>query len=155
MGNFLLGSFTARIDKSGRIKIPEKFRVTIEDTYGKELFVTSLTDMAIQIYPLPVWEELAGLTKMGLLHLKTDVKQFLRRVNVKGSQLAIDTKGRVLISPILREKAQLDGEVEVIGLNNHLEVWNKSNLEDSLAQNPLTDDDFDQIAQLADRVKSE
>ena len=155
MGNFLLGSYSARIDKSGRIKIPEKFRTTIENVYGKELFITSLNDQAIQIYPLPVWEELAGLTKVGLLHLKTDVKQFMRRVNVKGSQLDIDTKGRVLVSPILREKAQLDGEVEVIGLNNHLEVWNKANLEASLAQNPLTDEDFDQIAQLADRVKIE
>jgi MraZ protein len=153
MGNFLLGSYSARIDKSGRIKIPEKFRITIENVYGKELFITSLNDQAIQIYPLPVWEELAGLTKVGLLHLKTDVKQFMRRVNVKGSQLDIDTKGRVLVSPILREKAQLEGEVEVIGLNNHLEVWNKANLEASLAQNPLTDEDFDQIAQLADRVK--
>jgi MraZ protein len=155
MGNFLLGSYSARIDKSGRIKIPEKFRTTIENVYGKELFITSLDDQAIQIYPLPVWEELAGLTKVGLLHLKTDVKQFMRRVNVKGSQLDIDTKGRVLISPILREKAQLDGEVEVIGLNNHLEVWNKTNLEVSIAQNALTDEDFDQIAQLADRVKIE
>lgn len=155
MGNFLLGSYSARIDKSGRIKIPEKFRTTIENVYGKELFITSLDDQAIQIYPLPVWEELAGLTKVGLLHLKTDVKQFMRRVNVKGSQLDIDTKGRVLVSPILREKAQLDGEVEVIGLNNHLEVWNKTNLEVSLAQNALTDEDFDQIAQLADRVKIE
>ena len=155
MGNFLLGSYSARIDKSGRIKIPEKFRTTIENVYGKELFITSLNDQAIQIYPLPVWEELAGLTKVGLLHLKTDVKQFMRRVNVKGSQLDIDTKGRVLVSPILREKAQLDGEVEVIGLNNHLEVWNKANLEASLAQNPLTDEDFDKIAQLADRVKIE
>lgn len=155
MGNFLLGSYSARIDKSGRIKIPEKFRITIENVYGKELFITSLNDQAIQIYPLPVWEELAGLTKVGLLHLKTDVKQFMRRVNVKGSQLDIDTKGRVLVSPILREKAQLDGEVEVIGLNNHLEVWNKANLDASLAQNPLTDEDFDQIAQLADRVKIE
>jgi len=155
MGNFLLGSYSARVDKSGRIKIPEKFRVTIEDVYGKELFVTSLDDLAIQIYPLPVWEELAGLTKVGLRHLKTDVKHFMRRVNVKGSQLEIDTKGRVLISPILREKAQLEGEVEVIGLNNHLEIWNKVNLEASLAENPLTDDDFDHIAELADRVKPE
>jgi MraZ protein len=155
MGNFLLGSYSARIDKSGRIKIPEKFRTTIENVYGKELFITSLDDQAIQIYPLPVWEELAGLTKVGLLHLKTDVKQFMRRVNVKGSQLDIDTKGRVLVSPILREKAQLDGEVEVIGLNNHLEVWNKTNLEVSLAKNALTDEDFDQIAQLANRVKIE
>jgi len=48
MGNTLIGSSPARFDKSGRIKIPEKFRIAIEEEYGKELFITSLTDEAIQ-----------------------------------------------------------------------------------------------------------
>ncbi|MGD9346791.1 MAG: hypothetical protein PVH84_13065, partial [Candidatus Aminicenantes bacterium] len=52
MGNLLIGSATAKLDKSGRIKIPEKFRTALEEEYGKDLFITSLTDEAIQIYPL-------------------------------------------------------------------------------------------------------
>ena len=155
MGNFLLGSYIARVGKSGRIKIPEKFRTTIEAQYGKELFITSLSDQAVQIYPLPVWEELAGITKSGLLHLKPDFKMFMRRVNLKGGQHEIDLKGRVLISPVLREKAQLDGEVEVIGLNNHLEVWNSDILNSILDKNPLTDEDFEEISKLAYKVKTE
>ncbi|MGD2294466.1 MAG: hypothetical protein PVF22_01345 [Candidatus Aminicenantes bacterium] len=155
MGNFLVGSYTARIGKSGRIKIPEKFRTVIEKQYGNKLFITSLSDQAVQIYPLPVWEELAGLTRTGLLHLKPDVRLFMRRVNVKGGQHEIDQKGRVLISPVLREKAQLNEEVEVIGLNNHLELWNKEKLETTLDQNPLTDEDFEKIAELTNRVNTE
>lgn len=155
MGNFLIGSYLARIGKSGRIKIPEKFRVTIEDLYGKELFITSLSDQAVQIYPLPVWEELAGITKAGLTHLKPDVKMFMRRVNLKGGQHEIDSKGRVLISPALREKAQLEGEVEVIGLNNHLEVWNRDLLNKILEKKPLSDEDFEEISKLANKVNTE
>ncbi len=155
MGNFLLGSYPARIGKSGRIKIPEKFRSTIEELYGKELFITSLSDQAVQIYPLAVWEELAGITKTGLVHLKPDVKMFMRRVNLKGGQHEIDLKGRVLINPVLREKTQLEEEVEVIGLNNHLEVWNRDLLNKLLDKNPLTDEDFEQISNLANKVKTE
>ena len=155
MGNFLVGSYTARIGASGRIKIPEKFRASIEKLYGKEVFITSLSDQAVQIYPSPVWEELAGMTRPGLVHLKPEVKMFLRRVNVKGGQHEIDSKGRVLISAALREKAQLDGELEIIGLNNHLEVWNKGKLDKILEQNPLTDEDFINIANLVDKVKPE
>lgn len=155
MGNSLLGSYPARIGKSGRIKIPEKFRSTIEELYGKELFITSLSDQAVQIYPLPVWEELAGITKTGLIHLKPDVKMFMRRVNLKGGQHEIDLKGRVLINPVLREKTQLGEEVEVIGLNNHLEVWNRDLLNKLLDKNPLTDEDFEQISNLANKVKTE
>lgn len=155
MGKFLLGSYQARIGKSGRIKIPEKFRATIEEQYGKELFITSLSDQAVQIYPLPVWEELAGITKAGLTHLKPDVKMFMRRVNLKGGQHEIDSKGRVLISPTLREKTLLEEEVEVIGLNNHLEIWNKETLNKILDENPLSDEDFEQISKLDNKVKTE
>jgi MraZ protein len=155
MGNFLLGSYLARIGKSGRIKIPEKFRTIIEEQYGKELFITSLSDQAVQIYPLTVWEELARITKSGLIHLKPDVKMFMRRVNLKGGQHEIDSKGRVLITSVLREKTKLDGEIEVIGLNNHLELWNKDAINKILEKNPLSDEDFEQISMLANKVKTE
>ena len=106
----MIGSYTARFDKSGRIKIPEKFRAAIEEQYGKEVFITSLTDQAVQIYPLPVWKDLAGITNEGLFHLKPDVRNFMRRVNLKGSYYEIDSKGRILISQALKEKAKLEEE---------------------------------------------
>ena len=148
LGNFLIGSYSARIDKSGRIKIPERFRLIIETQYGKELFITSQTDQSVQIYPLAIWEEIAGLTNQGLKPLLRDVKMFLIRAHLKGSPYEIDTKGRVLISQALRDKAKLEDEVEVIGMNNHLEVWNKDIVHDLVEQNPLTDEDFERIAEL-------
>jgi len=155
MGNYLIGSYTARLDKSGRIKIPEKFRAAIEEQYGREIFITSLTDESIHIYPLPVWEKLAGITEEGLTHLKPDVRMFMLRVNLKGAQYEIDSKGRVLISQAMKEKAKLEDEVEVIGLNNHLEIWSKNIINKMLDQNPLTDEDFEHIAELKTNGKRE
>ncbi|MEW5900246.1 MAG: hypothetical protein AB1715_02155 [Acidobacteriota bacterium] len=151
----LIGSYTAKIDKSGRIKIPEKFRVTLENEYGKDVFITSLTDEAVQIYPLSVWESLTGVAKEGALHLRQDVRRFMLRVNRRGAKHEIDSKGRVLITQALRGKANLPDEVEVIGLNNHLEVWNRQLLEEKIEQKPLTDEDFDKIANLIPRGKLE
>ncbi|MFQ6037133.1 MAG: division/cell wall cluster transcriptional repressor MraZ [Candidatus Aminicenantales bacterium] len=153
MGNSLIGSYPARFDKSGRIKIPEKFRAAIEEEYGKELFITSLTDEAVQIYPLPVWNRLTGIAGEGAHHFRPDIRKLLLRVNSKGMKYRIDSKGRVLISQALREKAQLEGEVEVIGLSNHLEVWNKALLDDMLGEKPLTDEDFKSIAELMSHNK--
>jgi MraZ protein len=155
LGNYLIGSYTARFDKSGRIKIPEKFREAIEEQYGREVFITSLTDQAVQIYPLQVWKNLTGITEEGLYHLKPDVRNFMRRVNLKGTHYEIDSKGRVLINQVLKEKAKLGDEVEVIGLNNHLEVWCKSALNELIEQKPLTDEDFERIAELQPTGKME
>jgi MraZ protein len=150
----LIGSYTAKIDKSGRIKIPEKFRAAIEKEYGKEVFITSLTDEAVQIYPLIVWEGMAGVAKEGALHLRPDIRRFLLRVNRKGAKHEMDSKGRVLITQALRGAARLQDEVEVIGLNNHLEVWNGEILDEKLEKKPLTDEDFETIADLIPRGKS-
>lgn len=155
MGNPLIGSYSAKFDKSSRIKIPEKFRTTMEEQYGKELFITSLTDESVQIYPLSVWEKLTGISQEGALHLKPAVRKFMLRVNRKGSQCQIDSKGRILINQTLRERAKLEEEVEVIGLTNHLEVWNKNILDGSLEEKPLTNEDFENIAELLPQGKLE
>lgn len=151
MGNYLIGSYSARFDKSGRIKIPEKFRAAIEEQYGKELFITSLDGQAVQIYPFPVWKNLTGTTEEGLNQLKPRVMNFMRQVNRQGSYYEIDAKGRVLINQSLKDKAKLETEVEIVGLNNHLEVWNKTLLNQTIAENPLTDEDFEEIAELKSR----
>jgi MraZ protein len=148
MGKELLGSSTVKFDKSGRIKIPEKFRTVIEGQYGKELFITSLTDEAIQIYPLPVWINLTGKANEGAFHLNPAVRKFLLRVNRKGMKYSIDSKGRILISQTLRKNAKLEEEIEIIGLSNHLELWNKDILYGTLDEKPLTNEDFELISRL-------
>ncbi len=154
MGNSLLGSYRVKFDKSGRIKIPQKFRIAIEEEYGKELFITSLTDEAVQIYPLSVWEELTGIANEGAIHLKPTVRKFMLRVNRKGTKYEIDPKGRVLINQALREKAKLYDEVEIIGLFNHLEIWNADLLDQVLEQRPLTNEDFESISELLPKGKN-
>ncbi|MCR4410034.1 MAG: hypothetical protein QHH43_05945 [Candidatus Saccharicenans sp.] len=153
--NLLIGSYSARLDRSGRLKIPEKFRDIIEQSYGKDVFITSLTDEAVQLYPLAVWEQMTSIANEGALTLRPDVRRFLLRVNLKGSHHQIDAKGRVLISQTLREKARLNTEVEVIGLNNHLEIWNKEVLESIIEKRPLSEEDFENIARLVPRGKTE
>jgi MraZ protein len=155
MADVLIGSYSARFDASGRIKIPEKFREVIENSYGRDLFVTSLTDESVQIYPLSVWLGMTGAASEGALHLRPDVRRFMLRVNRNGSRHELDAKGRILINQGLREKARLQEEVEVIGLSDHLEVWNKAVLDGALEDKPLTDDDFLNIARLIPRGKME
>ncbi len=155
MGSFLLGSYTARFDKSSRIKIPEKFRNAIEDQFGKDLFITSLADESVQIYPLSVWEKLSGSSMEGALQLNPAVRSFLIRVNRKGNHYRIDSKGRILINQVLREKAELNDEVVVLGLTDHLEIWNKDKLDKILEERPLTNEDFERIAELLPQGKTE
>ena len=151
LGNYLIGSYKARFDKSGRIKIPEQFRAAIEEKFGRDVFITSLNDPAVQIYPLAVWEEFAGLSKEKSAPIRPYVKNFMRRVNREGNFHEIDSKGRVLVNQSLKQRARLNEEVEIIGMNTYLEIWDKQVLDQMLEQNPLTDDDLERIAELKSR----
>jgi MraZ protein len=144
----LIGSYPAKLDASGRVKIPEKFREVIEETYGKDVVVTSLANEAVQVYPLPVWERMTGANPEMTLSLQPTIRKFLAQVNFQGNHQQLDPKGRVLIKQTLRDKAQLPDEVEVVGMTSHLEIWNKRNLERMLEEKPLTDADFETIAKL-------
>jgi transcriptional regulator MraZ len=136
----LRGNYAAKIDDKGRLKIPNAFRALVEKTHGSELFVTSLTGESVRIYPMPVWLALEErLTRAPSTHPAR--AKFLNRVNYFGQAAEIDTQGRVVIHPRLRETAGMNGEVDVLGEVDRLEVWNHERLVSKLQAEPFTDED--------------
>jgi MraZ protein len=135
------GSAPAKIDEKGRLKIPTDFRRVIEERYGAEVFVTSVTGEQALVYPLPVWEEIeARLSAMPSTdRTKT---RFLERVAYYGQQSRLDVQGRVVLPQILRQSAVMNGDVVVSAQLDHLVVWNRERFEARLTDQPFTDDDF-------------
>jgi MraZ protein len=141
----LRGNAPAKIDDRGRLKVPSAFRAVIQQEHGGELFVTSLTGESVRIYPMPVWLEMERrLAQMPSTHPSR--MKFLDRVNFFGQVTELDPQGRVLIQPRLRDSAQMTGEVDVLGQQNFLEVWNHERFIAKLTRDPFTDDDAKSLA---------
>ncbi len=135
------GSTVATIDEKGRFKVPTGFRRYLEERFGGEFFVTSVTGDRALVYPIPVWEEIEA--KLGTIPSTDPVRQrYLERVSYFGSQVALDKQGRLLVPVVLRERAGMNGEVVVHALIDHLELWNRERFERRLEEQPFTDDDF-------------
>ena len=137
----LRGNHPARIDDKGRIKVPNGFRALIEQQYGSELFVTSVTGEYVRLYPMAVWLEVER--RLAEVPSANPSRQrFLDRVNFFGQTVTMDKQGRVVVPPLLRESAAMTGEVSVLGQQNHLAVWNQKRLSERLFEKePFTDDD--------------
>jgi MraZ protein len=136
----LRGSTPARIDDKGRLKVPNAFRRLVEQTHGRELFLTSLTGEYVRIYPMPVWLEIESkLAAMPSTHPSR--QRFLDRINYFGSDGELDAQGRVIIPARLRDAATMNGDVDVLGQVNYLEVWNHDRLIAKMQRDPFTDDD--------------
>ena len=142
----LRGNHPARIDEKGRIKIPNGFRQIVQSQYGPELFVTSITGEYVRLYPMAVWLEIER--KLAQVPSTNPSKQrFLDRVNFFGQTVEMDKQGRVVLPQMLRESAAMAGEVSVLGLQNHLEVWSQKRLQERLKREPFTDDDGRALAE--------
>ena len=134
------GNAPARIDDKGRLKVPTAFRSLLESKYGRELFLTSISGEYVRIYPMPVWLDIEEkLTRMPSTHPSR--LRFLDRVNYFGQAAELDAQGRVLIPLRLREAATMNGEVDVLGQVNFLDVWNHERLTTKMQREPFTDDD--------------
>jgi len=143
----LRGNYTARIDVKGRLKLPTSFRRLIEEKFGSEFYITSLTGDYVRIYPLPEWESIEQ--RLSLLNSMDPARRkFLDRANYFGQQAAMDNQGRVLIHPLLRKSAEVIGDVAVMGYLNYLEVWELDKFKARMLADPYTEEDEAAIARL-------
>ena len=139
------GSAAARIDSKGRLKVPSDFRRLLEETYGRDVFITSVTGQSAVLYPLPVWEE----HEAKLLALPSTDRfrqRYLERVSFFGQQTRLDAQGRLVVPPGLREAAGIVGDVLVLGSLDRLEVWNHDRFTHRLEEQPFTDEDQDLLS---------
>lgn len=136
----LRGSYPARIDEKGRLKVPAGFLAELRKQDGKEFFITSHTGQFARIYPLTEWnrieERLAQVSSTNRAK-----KKFLNLVNYYGQVVSLDKQGRLLIPTVLRESAAIRGEVVVVGSLTYMDVWNRGRFIEDLRRNPLTSDD--------------
>jgi MraZ protein len=137
----LRGNHLARVDSKGRLKIPNGFLTLLRERYGSEAFVTSVTGEFVRVYPMPVWLEVERRLA-AVPSTNPSRNRFLDRVNFFGQVVSIDRQGRVLLPQLLRESAAMSGDVCVLGLQNHLAIWNQKRLSERLfKREPFTDED--------------
>ena len=145
--SMLRGNQRATIDDKGRLKIPAGFRADIEDSWGGDFYVTSITGESVRIFPLSVWQEIEERLAT-IPAFNPTKKKFLDRVSYYGQESSMDKQGRILIPSLLRESAQMTGEVAVLGKMNYLDVWNDEQFRRRLDSDPFTEQDEQVMSEL-------
>src|SRR5436305_1640260 len=119
----LRGNYTVRMDEKGRIKLPAAYRRYIDEHYGADFYVTSLTGECARLYPMREWLAIEDkLQARGTMDAA--VRKFLDRTSFYGQPSEMDTQGRLLIHPLLRTRAELAGEALAIA-TERLAIFDK------------------------------
>lgn len=116
-----IGEHEHTIDLKGRVIVPSKFR----DDLGSKFIVTKGLDNCLFIYPNDEWKVLEEKLKTLPLTSK-DARAFVRFFFSGAAECEVDKQGRILIPSNLREYAELDKDVKVIGVSTRVEIWSKT-----------------------------
>jgi len=135
----LRGNSPAKVDEKGRVKVPAVYLDTLKK-WGDRFYVTSENGVYVRIYPMKVWTEIEERLAKLSSHHQTK-RKFLSRTNYFGQVVELDGQGRLLIPPVLREAAQMKGDVDVLGNLTYLEVWNHARYLEEMNKNPITPED--------------
>ena len=134
------GNHPTRVDEKGRLKVPAEFKRVIDEKYGAQFYITSLDGKVAQVYPFEEWERI----EQKLASLSTfnpTKKKFLDRVNYYGQMIEMDGQGRLLIPQLLRDNAQIKGEVAVLGNLTYLIVRNLELFRKEIEEQAFTAED--------------
>lgn len=134
------GNHPARVDEKGRLKVPAEYKRTVDEKYGAQFYITSLDGKVAQIYPFEEWQRIEEKL-LRLPSFNPAKKKFLNRTNYYGQQVEMDAQGRLLIPQILRDAAEIKGEVAVLGHLTHLEVRNMAAFTAEIEGDPFTPED--------------
>ncbi|MDO5041130.1 MAG: division/cell wall cluster transcriptional repressor MraZ [Peptoniphilus sp.] len=114
----LIGEFNHSIDSKGRVIIPSKFR---EDLQGQFVMTKGL-DHCLFVYPMEEWKKITDKIKE-LPMTSGPVRSFVRTFFSGAQDQILDKQGRVIIPQNLRDHANIDKDVVIIGLNTRVEIW--------------------------------
>lgn len=113
-----LGQFTHSIDAKGRLTIPVRFRAAL----ASGAFVTQGFDRNLLVYTGESFDRLAR--RANSLSATDPEARAVRRLIFGGAtEVELDTVGRILIAPFLREYAALEGETTLVGGGDYFEIW--------------------------------
>jgi MraZ protein len=117
----LLGEHDHSLDDKNRLTLPSKLRSAFADG----IVLSRGLDGCLSVYPAGEWARMTA-RYAELDELSEDARRVQRHFFGGATQGELDKQGRVVLPQHLIEHAGLDRELTVLGMNNHLEIWNRA-----------------------------
>ncbi|KXJ57454.1 division/cell wall cluster transcriptional repressor MraZ [Neptuniibacter pectenicola] len=114
------------LDAKGRMAIPARYREKIAACCDGQLVATIDTEeRCLLLYPLHEWEEIQAKIE-ALPSFNPAARRIQRLLIGHATDLDMDGNGRLLLSAPLREYAELDKKIVLLGQGQKFEIWDES-----------------------------
>lgn len=118
------GTHQLSVDDKGRIAIPARFRQALQEQCGAQLYITVGSNPCLEIYPAPEFQRIANdIQNLADQSAAEQLKQWFIGFAVESE---MDKQGRLLLPPMLRRRAKLDGSAVLMGQITRFDVWSEA-----------------------------
>lgn len=114
------GEYNHALDSKNRIILPVKLR----EQLGENIVMAKGVDLCVSVYPTDAWGTFTDKINSLPEIQSRKIKRFIYSSAV---ELATDTQGRILVPQNLKDYAGLGKNVTIIGVGDHVEIWDEEN----------------------------
>ena len=114
------------LDTKGRLTVPTRYRDEINSLCeGRMVATIDTEERCLLIYPQPAWDDIQRKVE-ALPSFNSAARRVQRLLIGHATDIPMDRNGRLLITPPLREYAQLNKNAVLLGQGNKLELWDET-----------------------------
>jgi len=128
----LTGEYQHVVDAKSRVLISNKLRSQIDaEKHGSNFYLVLGANGILCLYPEKYFEQIV-LAVAPKATAPDESVVFERMSFALASKVELDNQGRLLLNEKLRKRAGLQNDVMLVGVRDHIELWNSENWEQYL-----------------------
>lgn len=129
----LTGEYQHVVDSKGRVLISNKLRNQIDaEEHGSNFYLVFGVNGILCLYPEKHFEQLV-LSMPPNATAPDEAVAFERISFALAGKVELDGQGRLLLNDRLRKRAGLKDQITLVGVRDHIELWNNESWEQYLA----------------------
>lgn len=138
----LTGTYHRTLDDKQRLAVPRKLRDGLLSEQENVLYIAPETDRALTLYAPAEFDRRARQLEEVTSHQAT-IRNYQRLYYSQAEQVELDAQGRIRLPERLMAFAGIEQEVVLLGVHNHVEIWDRARWNQFLEQHG---DEFDRMA---------
>ena len=115
------GASSLTLDAKGRLSVPTRHRDVLSAVAAGLPTITKHPHGCLMVFPRPEWD----LFRDRISALPMSAQWWKRIFLGNAMDVELDSTGRILISPELRQSAGIAKDTVLLGMGNHFELWDK------------------------------
>ncbi|WP_373766947.1 division/cell wall cluster transcriptional repressor MraZ [Glaesserella sp.] len=128
------GATSINLDSKGRLAIPTRYRTELlEKHHGALVCTVDIRQPCLLLYPLHEWE-IVEQKLLALSNFDPMQRRIQRVMQGFATECEMDSAGRILLSPTLRQHAELEQHIMLVGQLNKFEIWQDKQWQAQIAE---------------------